>query len=138
MIFPNVTVNLHPEGAQVLCFRPDPTDSEKVTFDLIFLVHPVDDPGHKLLAYMGLADDVNYTGKTRPSRSHVEPRDPKVGDEVVIQDYDNAVCVQNQMKSEVFKGLRLSEQEQRVRHYHMNVERYMSGQRPQADVGITH
>jgi hypothetical protein len=34
--------------------------------------------------------------------------------------------VQRGMRSRGFKGARLSEQEQRVRHYHREIDRYLS------------
>lgn len=65
-IFPNVTLNAHPEGLLVQRFRPHPRDPQWMTYDLMVLTHPVDDPDYNVPAYMGVEDGTDLSGKTRP------------------------------------------------------------------------
>lgn len=127
-VFPNVTLNIHPEGALVQRFRPHPTDPERVIYDVTVLVHPIHDPSVKLPAYMGVPDGTDLSGKTRPSRTYLTPGDGGLGP-VLEQDGVTLPHVQRGLHSRGFKGARFSEQEQRLRHYHKEVDRYLTGQK---------
>jgi carnitine monooxygenase subunit len=78
---------------------------------------------------MGLPEGVDVTGATRPDveRVPVDVR-PNLG-EVLDQDVDLVSAVQRGSKSRGFRGPLWSEQEQRVRHFHRELDRYMQGEK---------
>jgi len=123
-VFPNVTLNIHPEGALVQRFRPHPTDPEQFIYDVTVLVHPITDPSVRLPAYMGVPDGTDCSGATRPDRRYLTRGDGGLG-HVLEQDSMLVPWVQRGVRSRGFKGARLSEQEQRVRHYHREIDRYL-------------
>jgi len=127
-VFPNVTFNLHPEGALVQRFRPHPSDPQKMIYDVTVLVHPITDPSIRLPGYMGVDDGTDLTGAVRPERQYSTYADGGVGP-VLEQDGTMVPHVQAGMHSRGFKGARLSEQEQRVRHYHAEIDRYLNGEK---------
>jgi phenylpropionate dioxygenase-like ring-hydroxylating dioxygenase large terminal subunit len=127
-VFPNVTLNIHVEGALVQRFRPHPTDPEKLIYDVTVLVHPIRDPSVTLPAYMGVPERTDCTGATRPDRAHLTRGDGGLG-YVLEQDGALAPKIQAGIRSRGFKGARLSEQEQRVRHYHVEIDRYLRGEK---------
>ena len=126
--FPNVTFNLHPEGALIQRFRPHATDPEKSIYDVVVLVHPIQDPSVVLPGYMGVEPGTDLSGKGRPERRYLTPGDGGLGP-VLEQDGVTVPYVQAGMRSRSFKGARLSEQEQRVRHYHAELDRYLEKSR---------
>lgn len=127
-VFPNVTLNIHPEGALVQRFRPHPTNPERVIYDVTVLVHPIHDPSVTLPAYMGVPDGTDLSGNTRPARTYLTPGDGGLGP-VLEQDGVTLPHVQRGLHSRGFKGARFSEQEQRLRHYHREIERYLADQK---------
>jgi phenylpropionate dioxygenase-like ring-hydroxylating dioxygenase large terminal subunit len=127
-IFPNVTFNAHPEGLLIQRFRPHPRDPEKMTYDLMVLFHPVEDPTFKVPAYMGVEDDVDITGKVRPDRRFVEHGAPGLGD-VISQDARMMGNVQAGISSRGYGGARYGEMEQQLRHWHKEWDRYMNGEK---------
>jgi phenylpropionate dioxygenase-like ring-hydroxylating dioxygenase large terminal subunit len=127
-LFPNVTLNIHVEGALVQRFRPHPTDPEQFIYDVTVLVHPIHDPNVTLPAYMGVPDGTDCTGATRPERGHLTRGDGGLG-YVLEQDGVMVPFVQAGARSRGFKGARLSEQEQRLRHYHAEIDRYLQGEK---------
>lgn len=127
-VFPNVTLNIHAEGALVQRFRPHPTDPERVIYDVTVLVHPIHDPSIKLPAYMGVPDGTDLSGASFPKRTYLTPGDGGLGP-VLEQDGVTLPHVQRGMRSRAFKGARFSEQEQRLRHYHREIDRYLAGQK---------
>jgi phenylpropionate dioxygenase-like ring-hydroxylating dioxygenase large terminal subunit len=125
-LFPNVTLNIHVEGALVQRFRPHPTDPEQFIYDVTVLVHPIHDPNVTLPGYMGVPDGTDCTGASRPERAYLTRGDGGLG-YVLEQDGVMVPFVQAGQRSRGFKGARLSEQEQRLRHYHTEIERYLQG-----------
>jgi phenylpropionate dioxygenase-like ring-hydroxylating dioxygenase large terminal subunit len=130
-IFPNVTLNVHPEGVLVQRFRPHATDPEKVIYDVTVLVHPIHDPQISLPGYMGVPAGTDCSGNVRPERVYLTPGDGGLGP-VLEQDGALVPLVQAGQRSRGFRGSRLSEQEQRIRHYHREIERYLRGEKWQA------
>jgi phenylpropionate dioxygenase-like ring-hydroxylating dioxygenase large terminal subunit len=127
-VFPNVTFNIHPEGVLVQRFRPHPKDPEKAIYDVTVLIHPITDPSVRIPAYMGLDEGADLTGQVRPSRRYLTHGDGGVGP-VLEQDGVMVPYVQAGLHSRAFEGVRLSEQEQRVRHYHAEIDRYLRGEK---------
>jgi phenylpropionate dioxygenase-like ring-hydroxylating dioxygenase large terminal subunit len=127
-IFPNITFNAHPEGLLIQRFRPHRSDPEKMTYDLMVLIRPVDDPNYKVPAYMGVEDGTDLSGKIRPERMHIEYGSPGLG-YVINQDATMMGYVHQGVQSRGYKGARYSDQEQQLRHWHNELERYVRGEK---------
>lgn len=127
-IFPNVTFNLHPEGALVQRFRPHATDPNKSIYDVVVLAHPPRDSSIKMPFYMGVEEGTDCSGAVRAERRYLKHGDGGVG-YVLEQDGTMLPFVQMGVKSMSFQGLRLSEQEQRLRHFHCEIDRYIAGKK---------
>ncbi len=126
--FPNVTFNIHPEGALMMMFRPHHKDPEKFTYSITVLVRPSEDPNYRMPAYMGVPEGADLSCKTRPERITVAADGPEL-EPVVSQDTVAVPWVQKGLRSRAFKGVRLSEQEQRVRHYQAEIDRFVEGRK---------
>jgi phenylpropionate dioxygenase-like ring-hydroxylating dioxygenase large terminal subunit len=124
-LFPNVTLNMHPEGVLLQRFRPHPTDPEKGYHDVMVLSAQLGD-GRRPPAYMGVEDDVDVSGKVRPPRRRTTHENPQ-GGEVVEQDIANMVTLQRGMRS---KGLNdiivFSEQERRIQQFLAELDLYLT------------
>ena len=127
-IFPNVTFNAHPEGLLIQRFRPHPRDPQKSIYDLMVLIHPVDDPKYRVPAYMGVEEGTDISGNVRPERRHIAYGDPGLGP-VISQDSVMMGHMQGGVQSFGYGGARYSEQEQQLRHWHLELERYLSGEK---------
>lgn len=125
-IFPNVTLNIHPEGFLFQRFRPDPKDPEGFIYDIQVILRPVETARPPV--YMGVEDGTDCSGKTRPERRHIRHGEPGLGF-VLEQDSMLVPVVQQGLRSRAFKGMRFSEQEQRLRHFHAELDRYLSGEK---------
>jgi phenylpropionate dioxygenase-like ring-hydroxylating dioxygenase large terminal subunit len=125
-IFPNVTLNIHPEGFLFQRFRPDPKDPEGFIYDVQVILQPVEDA--KPPVYMGVEDGTDCSGATRPERQHIRHGEPGLGF-VLQQDSVLVPVVQQGLRSRAFKGARFSEQEQRLRHFHAELDRYVNGEK---------
>jgi len=127
-LFPNITFNAHPEGLLIQRFRPHPRDPEQMTYDLMVLFHPVDDPTFKVPAYMGVEDGVDISGKVRPERRFIAHGQDGLGD-VISQDARMMGYVQAGVNSRGYGGARYSEMEQQLRHWHKEWDRYIAGEK---------
>jgi hypothetical protein len=78
---------------------------------------------------MGLPEGIDVTGQTRPDVTHVPVgQKPNLG-EVLDQDSELLPVQQQGIRSRAFRGPLWSEQEQRVRHFHKELDRYINGQK---------
>jgi phenylpropionate dioxygenase-like ring-hydroxylating dioxygenase large terminal subunit len=127
--FPNVQIGMHPEGVFIMRFLPHATDPERFYYDNITMYRYVDDPNYSVPAWMGLPAGTDVTGVTRPNIERV-PADqrPDLG-EVLNQDVELVAAVQRGSKSRGFRGPLWSDQEQRVRHFHRELDRYIRGEK---------
>ena len=125
-IFPNVTLNIHPEGFLFQRFRPDRKNPEGFIYDVQVILQPVEDA--KPPVYMGVEDGTDCSGATRPERQHIRHGEPGLGF-VLQQDSVLVPVVQQGLRSRAFKGARFSEQEQRLRHFHAELDRYVAGEK---------
>lgn len=123
-IFPNILLGLHPEGANLLYFRPHPHDPRRFVFDVIILMHPQKDRSIRPPAYMGLPDDADLSGETPAETIVVDWREGGLG-ELFDQDSNLFTQIQEGVESLGFRGAILSGQEQRVGHFHAELDRYM-------------
>ncbi len=108
MIFPNITLNIHCNAMMLFRQRPHESDPNKMYFDL--------------QNYVMVPD-----GQPRPPRP--EHRRFKHGEEslgeVLDQDASNLPMVQRGMNSAGFRGLWISNQELRIRHFHKTLDDYL-------------
>lgn len=125
-IFPNIQVGIHPEGVSMLYFRPHATDPRRFVFDVIVMMHPQENPEILPPAYMGLPEGWDISGREPAEIQHVDWREGGLG-EVFDQDSSLFAQVQQGIESLGFRGSVLSEQEQRIGHFHAELERYISG-----------
>ena len=134
-IFPNVTLNMHPEGVLLMRFRPHPTDPERGYHDVFVLSAKLVE-GRRPPAYMGVEDDVDVSGKVRPERRRTTSEDPQ-GGEVLEQDIANMITLQRGMRS---RGLNdtivFSEQERRIQQFLAEANLYMTGKKFSAPVPL--
>ncbi len=126
-IFPNVQIGLHPEGAFLMRFMPHPTDPERFFYDTMTLIVPVDDPGYSVPGWMGLPEGTDTSGEVRPETVYTGIGEPPNLGEVLDQDSELLPVVQQGLRSRAFRGPLWSEQEQRLRHFHTELDRYLSG-----------
>ena len=125
-IFPNVQIGCHPEAIFLMRFIPHDTDPERFWYDTMTLMFPVDDPDYCPPAWMGLPEGTDVTGSVRPeTENFLIDEDPGLG-LVLSQDAAFLPSVQEGMRSKAFKGQLWGEQEQRLRHFHVELERRLN------------
>jgi phenylpropionate dioxygenase-like ring-hydroxylating dioxygenase large terminal subunit len=125
-IFPNVQIGCHPEAAFLMRFLPHETDPERFYYDTMTLMFPVDDPNYCPPGWMGLPEGTDVSGKVRPDTEYYSLKeDAKLG-LVLSQDATLMPVVQKGMRSRGFKGQLWGEQEQRLRHFHVELERRLA------------
>jgi len=125
-LFPNVQMGMHPEGVFIMRFLPHATDPETFYYETMILYRHVDDPNYTVPGWMGLPPGIDVTGATRPAVKIVPPGDPPGLGDVLDQDSDLLPVVQKGLRSRGFRGPLWSEQEQRVRHFHRELDRYVN------------
>lgn len=126
-IFPNVTFNIHPEGMLAMRFRPHATDPGRCYYDIWVLAMPCGDPDFVLPDYMSVPSDTDLSGNgPRPKRDYLDYEKDSVGF-ILDQDGDFLPLVQAGVQSRGFKGVRLGDQELRVRHFYEEYDRHMKG-----------
>ncbi len=123
-IFPNIHMGIHPEGVSLLNFRPHAHDPRRFILDVIVMMHPQENPEIKPPAYMGLPEGWDISGR---ERAEVVMVDPEVGGLGQVFDQDSRLfpLVQQGVESIGFRGMVLSEQELRIRHFHAELDRYL-------------
>ena len=125
-VFPNVQMGCHPEAVFLMRFLPHPADPQRFYYDTMTLMQPVDDPNYRAPAWMGLPPETDISGKTRPETEHYTiDEDPALG-LVLSQDADLLPKVQQGMRSRGFKGQLWGEQEQRLRHFHVELQKRLA------------
>jgi phenylpropionate dioxygenase-like ring-hydroxylating dioxygenase large terminal subunit len=126
-IFPNVQIGCHPEAVFLMRFLPHESDPERFYYDTMTIMYPVEDPNYCPPAWMGLPEGTDVSGATRPATEHYSiDQDANLG-LVLSQDSTLMPVVQKGMRSRGFKGQLWGEQEQRLRHFHVELERRLNG-----------
>jgi hypothetical protein len=87
------------------------------------LMLPVDDPDYRSPGWMGLPDGTDVSGKVRPNTEVYSIEEHADLGLVLSQDSNLLPVVQKGMRSRGFKGQLWGEQEQRLRHFHVELER---------------
>lgn len=125
-IFPNVQIGCHPEGVFLMRFLPHESDPELFYYDTMTLILPAEDPNYKPPDWMGLPEGTDCSGRVRPAMEYYSRHeDPGLG-QVLSQDASLLPVVQKGMRSRGFEGQLWSEQEQRLRHFHVELERWLN------------
>jgi hypothetical protein len=125
-IFPNVQIGCHPEAVFLMRFLPHETDPERFYYDTMTLLIPVDDPDYRPPAWMGLPEGTDVSGATRPEMERYSIEEDANLGLVLSQDAALLPVVQRGMRSRGFKGQLWGEQEQRLRHFHVELERRLA------------
>ena len=123
--FPNVQIGMHPEGVFLMRFVPHATDPERFYYDTMTMFRYVDDPGYTVPGWMGLPEGMDVTGSIRPEIEHFSADMEADLGEVLNQDVDLIASVQQGVKSRGFNGPLWCEQEDRIRHLHREIDRYI-------------
>lgn len=127
-LFPNIQIGCHPEAVFIHRFMPHPRDPEMFTYETIILFKPEDIPGYGAPAWMGLSADADTTGLMRPDIIHTGLGVPPELGEVLDQDSELLPIVQKGARSRGFRGPLWSEQEARLRHFHVELDRHLAGE----------
>lgn len=128
-IFPNVQIGMHPEGCFLMRFLPHATDPQRFHYDTMTLFRPAGDPNYRAPDWMGVPEETDLSGKVRPDTEYVPLGQSANLGEVLEQDVHLLEAVQIGTRSRGFRGSRWSEQEQRLRHYQREVDRYINGEK---------
>ena len=111
MIFPNITFNTHCNSVMVFRQRPHPTDPNKMFYDV--------------QNYSMMPAGTEWP--ERPPHRQWKHGEDTLG-EVLDQDASNLPMVQRGMNSTGFRGLWISSQELRIRHFHKTLDDYLHRQ----------
>ena len=125
-IFPNVQIGCHPEAVFLMRFLPHESDPERFYYDTMTLLLSAEDPDYCPPGWMGLPEGTDVTGQHRPATEHYSAGEDANLGMVLDQDADFLPIVQQGMRSRGFKGQLWGEQEQRLRHFHVELERRLA------------
>ena len=125
-IFPNVQIGCHPEAVFLMRFLPHETDPERFYYDTMTLIFPAEDPSYRPPAWMGLPEGLDVSGRQRPAMEYYSIEQDAMLGQVLSQDAALLPVVQKGMRSRGFKGQLWGEQEQRLRHFHVELERRLA------------
>jgi len=128
-IFPNVQIGLHAEGAFLMRFMPHPENPERFFYNTMTLWRPCDDPSYTVPGWMGVPEGTDISGESRPDVERTGVGEPPNLGLVLDQDSELLPVVQAGIRSRGFAGPLWSEQEQRLRHFHTELDRYLSGEK---------
>jgi carnitine monooxygenase subunit len=125
-IFPFAQIGCHAEAVFLHRFKPHASDPEQFTYETVIMYRHVDAPGYGAPGWMGLGDETDLTGETRPDVVHTGLGEPPGMGEVLDQDSDLLPIVQAGARSRGFRGPLWGEQEARLRHFHVELDRWMA------------
>lgn len=128
-VFPNAQVGCHPEAVFLHRFKPHGDDPDQFTYETTIMYRHIDVPGYGAPLWMGLGDDVDLTGATRPEVVHTPLGVPPGMGEVLDQDSDLLPIVQAGAHSRGFRGPLWGEQEARLRHFHVHLDQWLADKR---------
>ena len=111
LIFPNITMNIHCNSVMIFRQRPHETDPNKMYYDLQnYSLFPAE-----------------QEPPPRPVHEQFKHGEQSIG-EVLDQDASNLAMVQAGMNSAGYRGLWISTQELRIRHFHKTIDDYLHRQ----------
>ena len=108
-VFPALTLNVYPHGAQLHRHRPDPTDPERAWLDQLTFTRLR--PGQ---------------ARPTPRVSHLDVDGVPGSGRVTEDDVREALAVQRGMRSPGFRELRLGDREVALAHMHAMLDRYLT------------
>jgi phenylpropionate dioxygenase-like ring-hydroxylating dioxygenase large terminal subunit len=114
-LFPNMTLNAHPEGVLFMRYLPDAKDPERSLFHVMVLA-PKLKPGSRPPGYMGVEDDADLSGARRAARLHRTMENPQLG-WALDQDVAILRTMGAGVRSKGLRRLRFGELEQRIQHF---------------------
>ncbi|MGA0840781.1 MAG: aromatic ring-hydroxylating oxygenase subunit alpha, partial [Pseudomonadales bacterium] len=121
--FPNTTFTQTPEGGAVFRYRPHATDPGRCYYDFFVMSRrppgspTVIRPPHRVHSHEGPVDyAAAFNGTFDPVLANV-----------LAQDGSNMATMQAGIASDSFKGMILSEQEIRLRHFHKTIDDFIAG-----------
>jgi phenylpropionate dioxygenase-like ring-hydroxylating dioxygenase large terminal subunit len=120
--FPGAAQNIFPEGINTFRYRPHESDPNKCYYDLIMMAHFPEGEAPESVEHVYFDHKIQYVDLLDPS--------VEVASFILQQDADNVPEVQLGVQSEGFKGMFLSDQEVRVRHFHNMIDLYLKGEEP--------
>src|SRR3546814_13033670 len=125
ILFPKRQMAILPEVLVVFYFRPNNMEPRNFIFVVIVMFHPQDDPEVHPPAYMGLPESWDISAR---APSEIEEIDPRQGGLGLVFDQDSSLfpLVQEGIESAGYRGAVLCEQEQRIRHFHAELDRWMA------------
>lgn len=122
--FPNTTFTQTPEGGAIFRYRPHATDPGKCIYDFFIMARLAPGtpkpqrPVHKVHSHEENPDYITvFDGTFEPVFSNV-----------LAQDGSNMATMQAGIASDSFKGMILSEQELRLRHFHKTIDDFIGGE----------
>ncbi|MDA1074206.1 MAG: aromatic ring-hydroxylating dioxygenase subunit alpha [Proteobacteria bacterium] len=122
--FPNTTFTQTPEGGAVFRYRPHATDPAKCYYDFFIVSRrqPGAAPRRKRPPHLIHVDD----GSADYAAAFGDTFDPVFAN-VLAQDGSNMATIQAGIASDSFKGMILSDQEIRLRHFHKTIDDFIAG-----------
>lgn len=129
-VFPNVQIVCHPEAVFVHRFLPIASAPSQMLYDTMILYRYSGAGGHAPPQWMGLSESADLSGATRPAVVRTGLDEPAGLGEVLDQDSALVPLVQAGMQSRGYRGLLLSEQEVRLRHFHREIDRRLEAPTP--------
>jgi phenylpropionate dioxygenase-like ring-hydroxylating dioxygenase large terminal subunit len=121
--FPNTTFTQTPEGGAVFRYRPHATDPGRCYYDFFVMMRrppgssKLVRPPHRVHSHEG---PIDYAAALEGTF------DPVLAN-VLAQDGSNMATMQAGIASDSFKGMILSEQEIRLRHFHKTIDDFIAG-----------
>jgi phenylpropionate dioxygenase-like ring-hydroxylating dioxygenase large terminal subunit len=121
--FPNTTFTQTPEGGAIFRYRPHATDPAKCYYDFFIMARmppgapKPSRPAHKVHNHEQNPDYIKvFDGTFDPVFANV-----------LAQDGSNMATIQAGIASDSFKGMLLSDQEVRLRHFHKTIDDFIAG-----------
>jgi phenylpropionate dioxygenase-like ring-hydroxylating dioxygenase large terminal subunit len=125
--FPNAIMGAHLEAVIIHRFLPHADDPDRLYFDTMTLYRPVEnsDGTYAIPAWMGFGEDTDLSGESRPD-VEIYPLNEYRGIGLVLeQDAEMIPLAHAGQRSRGFRGALLGEQEQRIRHFHAELDKYI-------------
>ena len=121
--FPNTTFTQTPEGGAIFRYRPHATDPAKCYYDFFIVAHlppgspKPERPPHRVHSHESNPDYAEvFDGTFEPVFANV-----------LAEDGSNMESMQAGVASDSFKGMILSDQEVRLRHFHKTIDDFIAG-----------
>lgn len=121
--FPNTTFTQTPEGGAIFRYRPHATDPAKCYYDFFIMARTPPGtpkpkrPVHNVHSHEQNPDYIKvFDGTFEPVFANV-----------LAQDGSNMATIQAGIASDSFKGMLLSDQEVRIRHFHKTIDEFIDG-----------